>query len=155
MKRASRPARARPRMKARLQIVRRAARPPEAAEVVARIGAAGLIAILRLPDIAGATATASALREAGVSALEVTLTTPEALRGLRPLREAMGPDALLGVGAVVDGPAARVPRGGRAGGGGRGPAPRSPPGVGRTVGRDPEPGAGLSDAHPAGPAGRG
>jgi 2-dehydro-3-deoxyphosphogluconate aldolase/(4S)-4-hydroxy-2-oxoglutarate aldolase len=95
-------------MKARLQIVRRAAHPPEAAEVVARIGAAGLIAILRLPDIAGATATARALRETGVSALEVTLATPEALRGLRSLREAMGPDALLGVGSVLDVAGARA-----------------------------------------------
>lgn len=76
MGQASRPGRARHRLKARVQIIRRAARPPEAAEVVARIGAAGLIAILRLPDMVGATAAARALREAGVSTLEVTLTTP-------------------------------------------------------------------------------
>lgn len=104
----SRPARVRHRPKARVQVIRRAVRPPAAAEIVARIGAAGLIAILRLPEMAGATAVARALREAGVSALEVTLTTPEALRGLRPLREAMGPDALLGVGTVLDVTAARA-----------------------------------------------
>ena len=108
MRRGARPARARDRPKTRVQVIRHPVRLPAAAEIVARIGAAGLIAILRLPDIAGATAAARALREAGVSVLEVTLTTPEALRGLRLLREAMGPDALLGVGTVLDVTAARA-----------------------------------------------
>lgn len=108
MKRGSKPARVRPRVKVPVKVLRRAVRRPEVAEIVTRIGAAGLIAILRLPDMGGAVGAARALREAGVSALEVTLTTPEALRGLRPLREAMGPDALLGVGTVVDVPAARA-----------------------------------------------
>jgi len=108
MRRPSRPGSPRRRVKAQGKVIRRAARPAAAAEVVARIEAAGLIAIHRVRGLARASLAARTLREAGVSALEVILTTPEALQGLGPLREAMGPEALLGVGTVLDVTAARA-----------------------------------------------
>jgi len=69
---------------------------------------AQLVAILRLDDPGPVHALADALREGGISALELTLTTPGALPAIAELARRHGDGLLLGAGTVLDEHSARA-----------------------------------------------
>jgi 2-dehydro-3-deoxyphosphogluconate aldolase/(4S)-4-hydroxy-2-oxoglutarate aldolase len=71
------------------------------AEVVARIAARRVVAILRVADGAEAVRTGGALIAAGVDVVEVPLGVPGALEAITALG-ARHPDALVGAGTVMD-----------------------------------------------------
>jgi len=71
--------------------------------------ASGVIAVVRLPEIAGVRAVTAALTAGGVSAVEITLTTPGALQAIRELTSGDGaPGCTIGAGTVLDEQAARA-----------------------------------------------
>jgi 2-dehydro-3-deoxyphosphogalactonate aldolase len=61
----------------------------------------GLIAILRGLTQQEAPAAGAALRDAGIRALEVTLTSPDPYRSIRLLREIASPRCVVGAGTVL------------------------------------------------------
>ena len=67
----------------------------------------GVVAVVRLSSSAPAFAVADALRDGGVRAIEVTLTTPRALETIAALTKAHGSDLLIGAGSVLDADAAQ------------------------------------------------
>ena len=69
--------------------------------------AVGVIAILRLPSADVLVLSAEAIREGGVSVIEVSPVPPGALQALGPARVKLGPGVLLGVGPVLTPQAAR------------------------------------------------
>jgi 2-dehydro-3-deoxyphosphogluconate aldolase / (4S)-4-hydroxy-2-oxoglutarate aldolase len=62
---------------------------------------AGLLAVLRAPSAEGALRAAEALIAGGVSAIEVTYSTPDVPRVLARLQERYGDDIVLGAGTVL------------------------------------------------------
>ena len=68
--------------------------------------ASGVIAVVRLPESAGLGAVATALAAGGVSALEITLTTPGALDAIAEL-SSQGAGSVVGAGTVLDEKGAR------------------------------------------------
>ncbi|MCA9272768.1 MAG: bifunctional 4-hydroxy-2-oxoglutarate aldolase/2-dehydro-3-deoxy-phosphogluconate aldolase [Phycisphaerales bacterium] len=70
-------------------------------EVVERLVADGVIAVVRLPDQNQLFRTAEALIAGGVHAIEVTLTVPGAIDGIRQLARELGDGHLVGVGSVI------------------------------------------------------
>ena len=76
-------------------------------EILDRICRAGAVAILRMKDTERLLPVAEALMEGGVTALEVTLTTPGALRGIEELARRVPKGTVIGVGSVLDAVAAR------------------------------------------------
>ncbi len=70
-------------------------------QVLERLRALKVVAVLRGASAADAVEVAGALVEGGVRALEVTFTTPGAGAALRELRERHGDDALVGAGTVT------------------------------------------------------
>ena len=66
----------------------------------------GVVPVVRLPDLAGAVELAQALLDGGVTAFELTMTSPGALDALTLLRERVpafeGGEAALGMGSVLD-----------------------------------------------------
>lgn len=62
----------------------------------------GVAAILRADDPAHLDAVAHALAGAGITCLELTLTTPGALEALPQLRADLGLDIAIGMGSVLD-----------------------------------------------------
>jgi 2-dehydro-3-deoxyphosphogluconate aldolase/(4S)-4-hydroxy-2-oxoglutarate aldolase len=79
-------------------------------EIVERILDCGAAAVIRMPDAEKLLRVAEAIREGGVTALEVTMTTPDALRVIEEVSEKMATDedVLVGVGSVLDGETARL-----------------------------------------------
>jgi len=69
--------------------------------------ASGVIAVVRLPRAADFRALAGALVAGGVSVVEITLTTPGALAGVRDLTAQDVPGAVVGAGTVLDEGSAR------------------------------------------------
>jgi 2-dehydro-3-deoxyphosphogluconate aldolase / (4S)-4-hydroxy-2-oxoglutarate aldolase len=69
--------------------------------------ASGVIAVVRLPRAADFRALAGALVAGGVSVVEITLTTPGALAGVRDLTAQNVPGAVVGAGTVLDERSAR------------------------------------------------
>lgn len=76
---------------------------PAPRRVTADITAGGLIAVLRAPTTEHFPAIADTLLDAGIRAIEVTLTTPEAPACIRRLVTACGTDAIIGAGTVITG----------------------------------------------------
>lgn len=68
--------------------------------------ASGVIAVLRAREAKGLMQVARALHDGGVSALEITLTTPGAVAGIAELAHA-GDGMVVGAGTVLDAAAAR------------------------------------------------
>lgn len=83
------------------QAVPGAAAPDQAARTTARLTDCGLVAILRAPSTEHFAAITDTLLDAGVRAVEITLTTPGALRSVRELARAHGPQVLIGAGTVL------------------------------------------------------
>lgn len=68
--------------------------------LVESLGAHRLLAIVRGKDPAAALNTVRTLAEEGIAAIEVSLTTADALTVIRQARAELGPGALLGAGTV-------------------------------------------------------
>lgn len=66
-----------------------------------------LTAIVRLPESNRLLELVAAIREAGITCFEITLTTPDALKLLPRVRDTVGPGGLIGAGTVLDEAAAR------------------------------------------------
>jgi len=75
--------------------------------IVDDLVARGAVAVVRLPDAARALAVVDALAAGGVTAIELTLTTPGALELIAALRKAGGEALLVGAGSVLDADTAR------------------------------------------------
>ena len=75
--------------------------------ITQRIVEAGAVAILRMKDSSGLLHVAEALLQGGVTALEVTLTTPNALWHIEGLANRYASSTVIGVGSVVDQASAR------------------------------------------------
>jgi 2-dehydro-3-deoxyphosphogluconate aldolase / (4S)-4-hydroxy-2-oxoglutarate aldolase len=75
-------------------------------EVAARIAAARVLPVLRLPSAKEAADAALRCIAAGVDVVELTATTPEWHDALHQVREA-APDRLIGLGTVLDATTAR------------------------------------------------
>jgi len=80
----------------------------KAADVIQQIEATGIVAIIRAADSAQLIDVVSALRDGGVTCIEVTMTTPNALEVIRQARVASGESAAIGVGTVLDAQTARA-----------------------------------------------
>ena len=76
--------------------------PLTRAEVVTRIEASGVVAVIRLTDAAVGRDVAQALVEGGVTALEVTMTVPRAVQLIEELSGVLPANCLIGAGTVVD-----------------------------------------------------
>lgn len=68
----------------------------------------GLVAIIRVKNADNLLAAADALREGGVCAIEVTITTPGALDIVAKAVEHFGPDVCFGAGTILDPETARA-----------------------------------------------
>ena len=69
---------------------------------------AGVIAVIRAPSASILKRIAEALLAGGVVAVEVTMSTPDAIRGIAMLAQEFGDRAVIGVGTVLDEATARA-----------------------------------------------
>ena len=77
-------------------------------DVVRGIEESGVVAVVRLEDLSDAVHVARALAKGGVRGIEFTFTNPKAAAAITAAREALGDDALIGAGSVLDAETARV-----------------------------------------------
>ncbi len=77
-------------------------------DAVARMTAAGLVAVVRAHDPDGLVEVVSALADGGVTVAEVTFTVPDAPAVIREAKHRLGSRVLLGAGTVLDPETARV-----------------------------------------------
>lgn len=77
-------------------------------DTLSRLLESGVVAIMRAQSPEPLVAAADALLAGGVSAIEVTMTTPGALDVIRAATERYGSDVLFGVGSVLDAETARA-----------------------------------------------
>src|SRR5437764_15297331 len=68
----------------------------------------GIVAVIRSPDSQQLVEVAQALADGGVTAIEITMSVPDALDVLRRVRHALGERVLLGAGTVLDPETARA-----------------------------------------------
>ena len=76
--------------------------------VAAAIERDGVVAIVRLDDLADAVALTEALARGGVRAVEFTFTNPLAGRAIEAVAAALGDGVLVGAGSVLDAETARA-----------------------------------------------
>ena len=67
-----------------------------------------LVAVIRADSYDGAAATADTLLSAGLTTVEISLTTPFALEAVTTLVREVGEDAVIGAGTVLDAASARM-----------------------------------------------
>ena len=72
------------------------------AEIIQRLLDPGIIAVVRAPAAELALPVAEALIAGGVIAVEITMTTPNAIEAIRVTKQAIGERGLIGVGTVLD-----------------------------------------------------
>lgn len=77
-------------------------------DTLRRIEHCGVIAVLRGVDPETVEDVAAAVLEGGVSILEVTADSPDAMATIRTVSEAFGDEAVVGVGTVLDAETARL-----------------------------------------------
>ena len=77
-------------------------------EIIARLLEPGIVAIIRADSSAQLVDAAEALLAGGVTAMEVTMTTPNALAVIAEVTSKFGGRILMGVGSVLDAETARV-----------------------------------------------
>ena len=70
--------------------------------LVERLGALGAVAVVRLPHADAALRVVEALHAGGLSAVELTVTTPGALDAIEAVARTFGDEVMLGVGSVLD-----------------------------------------------------
>ena len=73
-----------------------------------RIEACGIVAIIRANSANELIDAAAAIHEGGVSVIEVTMTTPNALQVISDVSSAYGDSVLVGAGSVLDAETARA-----------------------------------------------
>jgi 2-dehydro-3-deoxyphosphogluconate aldolase / (4S)-4-hydroxy-2-oxoglutarate aldolase len=71
------------------------------ADIIARLLNPGIIAVVRAPSADLVEPLAEALVRGGVIAIEITLSTPDAIRAIRDNAASLGDRALVGVGTVL------------------------------------------------------
>ena len=71
-------------------------------KVLDRILASGVVAVVRMSDSKKLIRIVEAIREGGVTAIEITMTTPNALAVIDEVSASMGDAIELGVGSVLD-----------------------------------------------------
>lgn len=71
-------------------------------DIIAQLTDPGIIAIIRAKKASQAMPIAEALLAGGVIAIEITMTTPDAIAAIRETSEKLGDRALIGVGTVLD-----------------------------------------------------
>jgi 2-dehydro-3-deoxyphosphogluconate aldolase / (4S)-4-hydroxy-2-oxoglutarate aldolase len=77
------------------------------AEVLQRITEIGIVPVVRAESASQALALADAIRAGGVPILEITMTTPGAVKVIEELARKHGTDVLVGAGTVIDPDTAR------------------------------------------------
>lgn len=77
-------------------------------EILSQLVDPGIIAVVRAKKASQAMPIAEALLAGGVIAVEITMTTPDALATIRAVSEKLGERALVGVGTVLDGTTCRA-----------------------------------------------
>src|SRR4030095_5947616 len=77
-------------------------------EVIQQIRDIGLIPVVRATSADEAMRAIDAIREGGVSVLEITMTVPGAVGVIEQVSKAYGSDAIVGAGTVLDAETARV-----------------------------------------------
>lgn len=75
---------------------------PTREEIAARLEHPGVVAVVRAKSADQVLPLAEALLAGGIMAIEITLTTPNALRAIRDASARFGSSALIGVGTVLD-----------------------------------------------------
>ncbi len=80
---------------------------PSREAIVRRLTEPGIVAIVRSSQAVSILPVAEALLAGGVTAVEITMTTPGALEALTQARTALGERALIGMGSVVNAAAAQ------------------------------------------------
>ena len=71
-------------------------------EIISRLIDPGVIAVVRAPNAGLVVPLSEALVQGGVIAIEVTMTTPNAIEAIRDASQRLGPRALFGVGTVLN-----------------------------------------------------
>ncbi|SRR5581483_2534791 len=77
-------------------------------EIIDRILNPGIVAIIRADSSEQLIDAATALYEGGVTGMEITMTTPNALQVISDVRKKFGDKVLIGVGSVLDTETARA-----------------------------------------------
>jgi len=77
-------------------------------ETLERIRQSGCVAVVRAPSSEQLIDVAHALRDGGLPAIEITMTTPNALKVIERASAELGDDAVIGVGSVLDAETARA-----------------------------------------------
>jgi 2-dehydro-3-deoxyphosphogluconate aldolase / (4S)-4-hydroxy-2-oxoglutarate aldolase len=75
---------------------------PTKAEIIARLTHPGIIAVVRAKRADQAVPLSEALVAGGVIAVEITMSTPDAISAIREASRKLGERALIGVGTVLD-----------------------------------------------------
>lgn len=78
------------------------------AKIIERMLHPGVVAVIRADSSEQLLHVAKALREGGVTAMEVTMTTPNALQVIENVTKELGDSILMGVGTVLDEATARL-----------------------------------------------
>jgi 2-dehydro-3-deoxyphosphogluconate aldolase / (4S)-4-hydroxy-2-oxoglutarate aldolase len=76
-------------------------------EILEQLIKLGAVAVIRMSDSEKLKKVSEAIHKGGVSAIEVTMTTPNALGVIENLSKTMGDDIIVGVGSVLDPQTAR------------------------------------------------
>src|SRR5579859_793767 len=71
-------------------------------QIIALLTNPGIVAVVRAKSAAQVKPLSEALLAGGVIAIEITMTTPNAIEAIRLAREELGERALIGVGTVLD-----------------------------------------------------
>lgn len=77
-------------------------------EMVQTLITGGAIAVIRMSDSSKLQKVAEAIHKGGISAIEITMTTPNALKVIEETAQAMGDAIQVGVGSVLDSETARM-----------------------------------------------
>jgi 2-dehydro-3-deoxyphosphogluconate aldolase/(4S)-4-hydroxy-2-oxoglutarate aldolase len=78
------------------------------AEIISLLTNPGIVAIVRAQKNVPLAPLAEALLAGGINAVEITMTTPNALAAIREASEKFGDRAVIGVGTVLDGDTCRA-----------------------------------------------
>ena len=76
-------------------------------QILDSVLASGAVAVVRMADSGRLVRLAEAIAEGGVTAIEITMTTPNALGVIEAVDRALGDAVALGVGSVLDAETAR------------------------------------------------
>lgn len=77
------------------------------AQILDAVLASGAVAVVRMADAGRLVRVAEAIAEGGVTAIEVTMTTPNALGVIEDVARELGDTVTVGVGSVLDAETAR------------------------------------------------